>query len=95
MSRNGLACLALMEAVLVSLIGGICGIFLGLLIIVPFSGLIEHALGLPFLRPGWPAMTVLCAASLAAVCIAGPAAAMFSARKLSRADIGTIMREGA
>ena len=95
MSRRGLAGLALKEAVLVSFFGGLTGIFLGLIIILPFSGLIENALGLPFLRPAWQTIAALCAASLAAVGIAGPAAAMLSARRLSRADIGTIMRAGA
>ena len=94
MSRRDLAYLALKEAALISFFGGMNGIFLGLLILLPFSGLIEQALGLPYLRPGWPTMLALCAASLAAVCAAGPGAALLSARKLSRADIGTIMREG-
>ena len=95
LSRRGLAGLALREAALVSLFGGMNGIFLGLLTFLPFTGLIEQTLGLPFLRPDLPAMLALCAASLAAVCAVGPTAALLSARKLSRADIGTIVREGA
>ena len=93
-SRRGLAGVALKEAALVSFFGGLIGIFLGLLILLPFSGLIEQALGLPFLRPEWPVMLALCVSSLAAVCLVGPAAALIPARKLSRADTGVIMREG-
>ena len=93
-SRRGLAGVALKEAALVSFFGGLIGIFLGLLILLPFSGLIEQTLGLPFLRPEWPVMLALCVSSLAAVCLVGPAAALIPARKLSRADMGVIMREG-
>ena len=94
MSRKHLAGLALKEALLVSLFGGLIGIALALLFLLPFSGLIESALGLPFLRPGWQTMLILAAVTLLAVCAAGPTASAFSVRRLSRADISTIMREG-
>ena len=94
MSRRGLAGLALKEALLVSLFGGVIGIGLALLFLIPFSGLIESALNLPFLQPGWQSMMLLAAVTLLAVCAAGPLASMLSARRLSRVDIGTIMREG-
>ena len=94
MSRKSLAGLSLKEALLVSLFGGIIGIGLSLLLFLPFSGLIESALGLPFLRPGWQTMVILAAGTLLAVCAAGPLASALSAHRLSRADISTIMREG-
>ncbi len=94
MSRKQLAWLALREAWLVSLIGSLAGIGLTLLLLLPFSGLIESRLGLPFLRPGWGTMLMLGTGTLLAVCIAGPLAAMISARRLSRADISTALREG-
>ena len=94
MSRKQLAWLALREAWLVSLIGSLAGIGLALLLLLPFSGLIESRLGLPFLRPGWGTMLMLGTGTLLAVCIAGPLAAMISARRLSRADISTALREG-
>ena len=40
-------------------------------------------------------MLTLGAVTLLAVCAAGPLASMLSARRLSRVDISTIMREGA
>ncbi len=95
MSRGALAGLALKEALLLSLFGGLIGIGLALLFLLPFSGLIESALDLPYLRPSWQTMLELGAVTLAAVCAAGPLASMFSARRLSRVDVGTIMREGA
>ncbi|MBQ6174104.1 MAG: ABC transporter permease [Clostridia bacterium] len=95
MSRGGLAGIALKEALLVSLFGGLIGIGLALLFLLPFSGLIESALGLPFLQPGWQTMLILAAGTLLAVCAAGSMASVFSARRLSRVDISTIMREGA
>ena len=95
MSRRSLAGLALKEALLVSLFGGLIGAGLALLLLLPFTNLIESALGLPFLQPGWPTMLGIGAVTLAAVCAAGPLASMLSAHRLSRADISTIMREGA
>ena len=94
-SRKHLAGLALKEALLVSVFGGLAGIGLALLLILPFTGLIEQALGLPFLRPGWTDMLMPCILTLLAVCAAGPTASALSARRLSRVDISTIMREGA
>ena len=95
LSRNQLAGLALKEALLVSAFGGIAGIGLALLGLLPFSRLIEDALGLPFLQPGGMTFLLLAALTLAAVCLAGAMASAVSARRLSRADISTIMREGA
>lgn len=95
MSRGALAGLALKEALLASLFGGLIGIGLALLFLLPFSGLIESALNLPFLRPGGQTMAILAAGTLLAVCAAGPMASVFSARRLSWVDISTIMREGA
>ena len=95
MSRRQLAALALKEALLTSVLGGLIGIGLALLALLPFSRLIESALGLPFLQPEWPTLLLLGAGTLLAVCAAGPLAAMISARRLSRVDIGTSLREGA
>lgn len=94
MSRRRLAGIALKEALLVSLLGGLIGIGLALLALLPFSSLIESALGLPYLQPGWQTMLLLGAGTLLAVCVVGPLASAVSARRLSRADISAILREG-
>ncbi len=92
MSRRRLAGLALKEALLVSAFGGMIGTGLALLVLLPFSRLIESALGLPYLQPDGMTMLLLGAGTMLAVCIAGPMAAMFSARRLSRTDISIILR---
>lgn len=94
-SRAGLSMTALREALLVSLFGGLIGIALALLVILSFHGLIEQALSLPFLLPSGAMIALMAVGTLICVCIAGPLAAMLSARKLSRADTGIILREGA
>ena len=94
MSRRKLAGLALKEALLVSAFGAAIGIGLALLILLPFSQLIESALGLPYLKPDWQTMALLGLATLSALCIIGPLSAMHSARRLSRVDISTLLREG-
>ncbi len=94
-SRRRLAGLALKEALIVSVLGGAIGTGLALLALLPFTQLIEDALGLPYLRPDGPTLLLTGAATILAVCIVGPAAAMLSAHRLSRTDVGTILREGA
>ncbi len=93
-SRRKLSRLALKEAFLVSVFGGMIGIALSLLIVLNFHVLIEEAMGLPFLMPSGVIISLLAAGALACVCVAGPLSAMLSALKLSRIDTGIILREG-
>ena len=93
MSRGRLAGLALKEALLVSAFGGIIGTGLALLVLLPFSRLIESALGLPYLQPDGITLFLLGAGTVLAVCVVGPMTAMFSAYRLSRTDISMILRE--
>lgn len=95
MSRRRLAGIALAEALMVSLFGALAGIALALLALLPFSSLIESALGLPYLKPGLQALLLLGVLTALAVCMAGPLASLLSVRRLSRADISTILREEA
>ena len=95
MSRAKLSASALKEALLVSLFGGVIGIALALLTVLSFHGLIEQVLALPFLLPSASAVALLSLGTLLCVCVAGPLAAMLSAHRLSRADTGLILREGA
>ena len=93
MSRRQLAGIALREALLVSLLGALVGIALALLFVLPFTGLIENALGLPYLMPEWPSMLLLAGLTVLTVCLVGPLTATLSARRLSRPDISIVMRE--
>ncbi len=93
-SRKRLSGIALKEALLVSVLGGLIGISLSLLFILNFHRLIEKTLALPFLLPSGRNIILFVVSTLACVCIAGPLSAMVSALKLSRADTGIILREG-
>lgn len=93
-SRKRLSGIALKEALLVSVLGGLIGISLSLLIVLNFHSLIEKTLALPFLLPSGRNTMLFAVSTLACVCIAGPLSAMVSALKLSRADTGILLREG-
>jgi len=92
-SRSMLSGMVIRETLLISLAGGLAGTLLAALTVIPFSSLIETKLGLPYLLPSWPHIIAAGALALAAVLIAGPLSASFTARRLSRQDPGIILRE--
>ena len=94
LSRGRLAGLVFREAAIVSLLGSAAGVGLSLLLVHAFSGALGKALGLPFLLPSAGTAATLALAALFVCLLAGPLAAAVSARKLSRADTGLILREG-
>ena len=94
LSRRRLAGLVFREAAIVSLLGSAAGVGLSLLLVHAFSGALGNALGLPFLLPSAGTAAALALAAFLGCLLAGPLAAAVSARKLSRADTGLILREG-
>ena len=94
LSRGRLAGLVFREAAIVSLLASAAGVALSLLLVHAFSGALGNALGLPFLLPSAGTAATLALAALFGCLLAGPLAAAVSARKLSRADTGLILREG-
>ena len=94
LSRGRLAGLVFREAAIVSLLGSAAGVGLSLLLVHAFSGALGKALGLPFLLPSAGTAATLALAALFGCLLAGPLAAAVSARKLSRADTGLILRDG-
>lgn len=94
LSRGRLAGLVFREAAIVSLFGSAAGVGLSFLLVHAFSGALGNALGLPFLLPSAGTAATLALAALFGCLLAGPLAAAVSARKLSRADTGLILREG-
>ena len=93
-SRRKLAGILLKETFILSVSGGAAGVFMGLLVVIPFSGLIETGLKLPFLLPGVVKTGWLAFAAMAVICLAGPAASAYAVLRLSRVDPATILREG-
>lgn len=91
-SRSLLSRLVLTEALAVSVVGAVVGVVAALVVVVAFNGAIEAALGLPFLLPGMPTMLLFGALAFAVALVAGPVASIVSARRLSRVDVGQVLR---
>ena len=91
-SRRKISRTVVSEALIITLSGGIAGIAAGLLIMLPFNGLIEESIGLPFLLPEAWVIAVLCTAAAAVSAAAGAAASAYSAHRISRLDAGLILR---
>ena len=93
-SRKMLGRTVLTEAVLVSLLGGLLGVGLGLITVFPFSHLIESALNLPFLTPSFTTAWLMAVGILLGTMVFGAAASARTAYRLSRVDTGEVLREG-
>ncbi len=91
-SRRKISRTVVSEALIITLTGGIAGIVAGLLIMLPFNGLIEESMGLPFLLPQAWVIAVLCAGAAVVSAAAGAVASAYSARRISRLDAGLILR---
>ena len=91
-SRRKISRTVVSEAIIITLTGGIAGIAAGLLIMLPFNGIIEESMRLPFLLPEAWVIAVLCAAAAAVSAAAGAAASAYSAHRISRLDAGLILR---
>ena len=93
MSRKMLGRIALREAALCSVLGGLAGVLLAGLLVFPFTTLIEMRLGLPYLspQPGMIALTGVL--TVLAATAAGALSSAIAAVRLSRVDPGTVLRE--
>ena len=94
-SRRGLRAEILAETGLCSLVGGFLGIGIAALAVLPFTTLIETRLGLPYLTPSAGKVLRLASVTLLATLLIGGVAGVWAAARLSRADPGTTLREGA
>ncbi len=92
-SRSLLSRLVLTEAFVISLIGALVGVAAALIAVIAFNGAIEGALGLPFLFPAASSIALFSVLAFAVALVAGPAASAASARRLSRVDVGQVLRE--
>ena len=91
-ARGSLAATVFAEALITCLTGGVAGAALGLLIILPFNGMIEQLLSLPFLLPGAASIARFIVLSVVMSLVSGAAAAALSAYRISRIDTGVILR---
>lgn len=94
-SRRGLSGLVLAEMAMCAFTGGALGVLLAALAVFPFTTLIEAKLGLPYLTPDLRTVLLLALSTVLATVLVGALASAWSARRLSRTDPGTALREGA
>ena len=93
-SGSMLSRLTLLESAICGLAGGIAGTGAAAIGVFSFSVLIENSLGLPYLIPGAGTILLLAAGTVfSAIAVSAPASA-FAARRLSRVNPGTALREG-
>jgi len=93
-SRAMLSRMMLKEAFIISAIGGILGLIAGAVTVLPVMSFIEDSMGLPYLSPSPAAIGIMIAVTLGIAFAAGPAAAAYSAFRLSRVDAGRVLKEG-
>ena len=93
-SRRNLAQIIMKESAVISIIGAISGIAAGYIFVIPFSGLIESSLNLPFLIPDFAMIGSLSILTFITVLAVGVLASAYSAFRLSRVDTASILRGG-
>ncbi len=93
-TRGKLVRIVLVEALLISVAGGVLGTALSSLVVFPFSTKIGETLNLPYLLPAAGSVVCLAATSLVLSLAVGPIAAAYSAVKIGRAQTYVAMREG-
>ena len=93
-SQKKLSELIMKEAGIIGLIGDVIGIVLTLIIMFPFNSVLENALNLPFLLPKAGGIITTALIVLIVSVIACAVASAYSAYRLSKVDVGIILREG-
>ena len=95
MTRKRLAGVILSESLIICAFGAAIGIGAGAVAVFAFSGLIKNATGMPYLNPGAGSVIAVILITIGVTLIVGPLSSAYSAYRLSRADTGMILREGA
>ncbi len=93
-SRDSLSHLVMSESVIVNASGGVSGILLASVVVLPFHSLIKNAVGLPFLLPNAFVICLMMAGTLVLSVLCGCVSSFYVARKISSLDTALILREG-
>jgi putative ABC transport system permease protein len=93
-TRKKLVRLVFLEAGFVSMLGGIVGMFLAALVVLPFRASIHEAVNMPYMQPTLLQFVALAAAGLLLSFIVGPLASLFSVAKIVKNDAYAVIREG-
>lgn len=93
-SQAKLRRLVMSESLILNFSGGVCGIVLAAIIIIPFHTLIKETIGLPFLLPSVSIIIIMILLTLFLSVLCGCVACSFAAYKIAKVDTGLIIRDG-
>ncbi len=93
-SQKKLSLLVMTESIIINALGGLSGLIVASLCIIPFHTAIKDALSLPFLLPGIFNITIYALFTLILSILCGCIASSYGAYKISKVDTGVILREG-
>lgn len=92
-SSKKLSKLILTESVILSVSGGVIGIFLVLLIVLPFNNLIAQSLKMPYLLPNFLFVIALALFTILISAISGAISSIIKVKQISKQDTSLILRE--
>lgn len=92
--KRRISSLIVRESLILNVSGGLMGIFLALLAVVPFSTLIGQSLEMPYLMPHAWKILLLALFSCIVSALTAAISASFTARKISNQDASLVLREG-
>jgi putative ABC transport system permease protein len=93
-TRKKLILLVFLESGIVSLSGGLGGVSLAALCLLPFRFYIRETVNLPYMQPSGEHVILIAAVSLLLSFAVGPLAALFSSVKIGRSEPYAVIREG-
>lgn len=91
-SRSDLSKIIFLEGGILSLMGSLIGVLLGVIVVLPFSGVIEGVLQLPFLLPGAGQLALTAAGAVVLSILFGAVSCAAAAYRIAGAETGTILR---
>ena len=91
-SRSDLSKIIFLEGGILSLMGSLIGVLLGVIVVLPFSGVIEEVLQLPFLLPDAGQLALTAAGAVVLSILFGAVSCAAAAYRIAGADTGTILR---
>ena len=92
-TRSFLLRLMLTEAVITSAAGGVAGIAIGAIVLLPFAGLMKEGLMRPYLLPDVGTIAMLAANTLAVAILSGTLSAAWTVGRVTNTQISEMLRE--
>ena len=93
LSQKKLSSLITTESVILNTAGGLFGIVISLLILLPFNALIEQSMTLPYIMPNFAFVATIALVTLAISALTGAISSSYKAKQISKQDTSLILRE--